>query len=296
MTPPWVERAAAAPEVERALKDLDGLGASLVESYRALEARAARVEQELAVSNAALACKVAELEELASRMRALDRLAALGRMAGGIAHELRNPMHAIGGFAALLAERLEPGSRERTFAARISEAVADANGVLASMLGLCSREPLALETLDALEVARAARAIALEEAGDAAGARWTIDLRGPAAPLVGDRIKLRQALRNLLANAIQVLPDGGRIAVAVARHRGSVAFAVEDSGPGFPREIAARALEPFFTTRAEGTGLGLALARSIAELHGGRIEIDERRSELGGARVTLRIPDSSPAR
>jgi signal transduction histidine kinase len=106
----------------------------------------------------------------------------------------------------------------------------------------------------------------------------------------GDYIKLRQALRNLIANAIQAQPDGGSVHVEARLENGEVVLAVSDAGPGIPKEALARVLEPFFTTRAEGTGLGLALVNTIARLHGGRVEVSREPAPLGGAHIQIHVP------
>ena len=123
---------------------------------------------------------------------------------------------------------------------------------------------------------------------------WPATSNGRASyPFVADRIKLRQAIRNLVANAVDAQPGGGRIEVVLAQEGDDVAIRVSDAGPGIPAEVARRALEPFFTTRADGTGLGLALVHTIAQLHGGRCDIERRPSPLGGATVILRFPLST---
>jgi signal transduction histidine kinase len=232
-----------------------------------------------------------ELVELSERLHGLDKLAALGNMAGGIAHELRNPMHAVKGFAALLAQRLEPLTQEQRWATRIVEGVGEAETVLSSMLSLAAPEKLVLESVDGAELVDSALALAVSEVEPKGVAeRWRVERRIELPRFAGDRIKLRQALRNLIANAFQAQPAGGRVEVALALEEGQVALRVADAGPGVPPGLRRRALEPFFTTRAEGTGLGLSLVATIAELHGGRLEIEAERSPLGGASVLVRFP------
>ncbi|HVS10197.1 MAG TPA: ATP-binding protein [Planctomycetota bacterium] len=232
-----------------------------------------------------------ELVELSERLHGLDKLAALGNMAGGIAHELRNPMHAVKGFAALLAQRLEPLTQEQRWAARIVEGVGEAETVLSSMLSLAAPEKLVLESVDGADLVESALALAVSEVEPKGSAeRWRVERRIELSRFAGDRIKLRQALRNLVANAFQAQPAGGRVDIALALEEGQVALRVADAGPGVPPGLRRRALEPFFTTRAEGTGLGLSLVATIAELHGGRLEIEAERSPLGGASVLVRFP------
>jgi hypothetical protein len=231
-----------------------------------------------------------QLVELSERMHALDKLAALGNMAGGIAHELRNPMMAVKGFAALLEPRLAADSEERRFARMIVEGANEADSILTSMMSLASPEKLALETLDSHELASAAIRLAQLDAERAQLPTCAITTRIERVAFAGDRIKLRQALRNLIANAMQAQPQGGSVHVEIARSAAELALCVHDGGPGIPRALVQRVLEPFFTTRAEGTGLGLALVQRIAALHGGRVEIASHPSPLGGAEVRLLLP------
>ena len=382
-------------DLERAMRELESLGASLTTSYRSLEERARRVEQELAVANRELARKVAELDEvkagleavlaalptgvlvrdadgrivranaaalavlgadesavlgrestefdghddewtehevvrpdgsrrivasrrsvvardlraggepagtveilddrtrvveLFERLHAMDKLSAMGDMASGIAHELRNPMMAVKGFAELLAPRLPEGSDERRWAGLIVEGSAESETILASMMSLASPEKLALDSVDAHELARAALRLARLGAERDGEFRFELSSSIDCPSFAGDRIKLRQALRNLLANAIQAQPEGGRVHLSIVREGDEVVARVQDAGPGISHKLARRVFEPFFTTRAEGTGLGLALVQRIAVLHGGRVEISPLPSPLGGAEVRLHIP------
>jgi two-component system sensor histidine kinase HydH len=235
------------------------------------------------------------LVELSERMHALDKLAALGDMAGGIAHELRNPMMAVKGFADLLAKGLQAQEEPLRWAKLIVEGVDEANGILSSMMSLASPDKLVLETIDAAELAREALAMAQRDAGVAPqSAEWRFECVTGALRFGGDRIKLRQALRNLIANALQAQGARGAVQVEIALDGETLALRVSDAGPGIPREFARRVLEPFFTTRAEGTGLGLALVERIAELHGGRVNLVPTRGPLGGASIAVCIPYRSP--
>ena len=270
-------------ELARAVDELSRISVELLASYRALETRAQAVEAELARANA-------EIE----RLHGLDKLAALGNMAGGIAHELRNPMNAAKGFAGLLAARLEAGTKERHWAGLIVEGLSEADGILGNLLSLARPERLVAETVDGVELWRSAlEAVFGDEKLAAARERWRIEFTSSPAPLppfVGDRVKLRQALRNLVANALEAQPGGGAVRVHLELARDEVSFTFDDAGPGLAAGLEAKVLEPFFTTRAEGTGLGLAFVRQVAELHGGRIDVHGRASALGGARFVLRFP------
>lgn len=270
-------------QLAQAVEQLTRISSELLRSYQALETRAAQVEVQLKHANR-------EIE----RLHGLDKLAALGNMAGGIAHELRNPMNAVKGFAGLLRARLPENSKERHWASLIEGGVGEADAILANLLSLARPERLVRETVDGIELCRAALEATFTDPVLAARREaWSIEMESSPAPLppfVGDRLKLRQALRNLLANALEAQPKGGKLRLGIHIAGGEVAFGVDDAGPGLAPEHEGKVLEPFFTTRAEGTGLGLAFARQVAELHGGSIEVHGRGSAFGGARFVLRFP------
>ena len=235
-----------------------------------------------------------EVARLAERLQAQGKMAALGTLAGGIAHEIRNPLNAIGGCARLLEREVAPETRHHRYAARIAEGVREADVIIANLLSFADPERLQLETIVADELARSAlecgRA-ALPAGGDPAA--WTLAARVSGPAFVADRIKLRQALRNLVANAIEAQPAGGRVDLAIDCDGREVVLAVRDGGPGVPAHLRQRIADPFFTTRAEGTGLGLALVHTIAALHGGSFEVSPERAPPdlgGGAQMILRIP------
>ena len=109
-------------------------------------------------------------------------------------------------------------------------------------------------------------------------------------------LKLRQALRNLIANALDAQrgEEAAHAVLSITEQGSAIAFDVRDAGPGMPDDVARRATEPFYTTRAEGTGLGLALAHTIAQLHGGDLTIRPEPAPEGGAWIRLRVPRAGP--
>jgi two-component system sensor histidine kinase FlrB len=233
-----------------------------------------------------------ELAELAERLHRADKMAALGTMAGGIAHEIRNPMNAIKGFAELLRRDLDGTGKAHRWATTISLGVNEVERIISSMLTLASPERLSMDRIAPGELVDDALAHA-QQSLPAKSDRtlWKVTAHVAVEPFRGDGIKLRQALRNLVANAYEVQPKGGPIEVRVERRGDEVVFAVADGGPGIPTALRARVADPFFTTRAEGTGLGLSLVHTIAQLHGGRLEVGHGPAEgLGGALVSFRIP------
>jgi len=224
---------------------------------------------------------------LAERLHAADKMAALGTLAAGIAHEIRNPLNAVKGFASLL-RRKARGEEVERWCSRIVDGTSEADAIIENMLSFGSPERLRIERIDPTELLASAAAAALPDGAGRDGLRLELDARAPA--FLGDRIKLRQAIRNLLANAAEAQGGKGPLKVLLDLDEDEIVVTVSDSGPGIPPAIRSKILDPFFTTRAEGTGLGLALVSTIARLHAGRVVVHSEPSPLGGAEISLHLP------
>lgn len=216
-----------------------------------------------------------------------QKLASIGRLCAGVAHEINGPLGIILGYAKVIRrqgldeEALGAIETEAKHCQRIVEALLDT-----SRHERPTSEPLDLGALasDGVERLRAMGRV---------GAR-RIDIERADAPSVtGDEAKLRQVILNLLTNAVEATPEGGHIEVSVARDSEHVTLAVEDEGPGLSTEAREHLFEPFFSTKEHGTGLGLAISRAIVEAHGGELRFGS--SKAGGARVEmlLRRPEAS---
>jgi signal transduction histidine kinase len=230
----------------------------------------------LLVAAALLARSIAARGELGRRV-ALEQqrrqgLESLGLVAAGLAHEIRNPLGAIRGYAQLLGEQAaDPVSRERAALMlpeldRVAERLEEFLGFARKRM--TSAAPVDLGTL-------AAQVVALfRPDADAAG----VALEAAAAigsPIVsGDAAELKELLTNLVLNAVQACGRGGRVAVKAERRGAEVALSVVDTGPGIRPEDAAHLFEPYFTTKERGSGLGLAISRRIAEDHGAVLTLE----------------------
>lgn len=231
-----------------------------------------------------------ERAALREQLHAADKMAALGTMAAGIAHEIRNPLNAVEGFAALLRRRDDLPQACVRWASAIVEGVEEVDAIIENLLSFGSPERLRREVLDARELLAEAAELAFR---DLDPAQLEVELDADCPPFVGDRIKLRQAVRNLLANAADIQPGNARVRATLRLDTDpvpQVVVRVSDAGPGVAPELRRRILDPFFTTRADGTGLGLALVSTIVRLHGGAVEIAPDPSPLGGADIGFRIP------
>ncbi len=232
-----------------------------------------------------------EATALAERLHAADKMAALGTLTAGVAHEIRNPLNAVKGFASLLRRSLaedELDARRRAWVEHVVAGASEMDAIVENMLTFGSPERLRLEEIEPAALLR--EAIDAARAHGSAPAAFAPRVACSAPVFHGDRIKLRQALRNLVENALEVQGDRPRVLLAAEADGADVLLRVADGGPGVPTAVGARVFDPFFTTRAEGTGLGLALVATIARLHGGRAELSPHPSPLGGAEFVLRIP------
>lgn len=225
----------------------------------------------------------ARLREAAQQQSRDQRLAALGRMTGGIAHEIRNPIAAMRLKAenALALGPERQGDALRTIVGQIDRL----EGLVQSLLALVQPVTLAPVRVG-LPAWLAERAAGVQGRADAA----RVELRvAPGAPAeaVFDPIHLARAVDNLLDNALRHAPGGGRVVLSAMRDDAVLRIHVDDDGPGVAESLRPQLFEPFATGRADGTGLGLALAREVALAHGGEL----RHVPLPqGTRFELEIP------
>lgn len=231
---------------------------------------------------------VTENRRLQARVAREDRLAALGQVAASVAHEIRNPLSAIEGYARLLQRDLADNPGGRRLAERTVYAARQLNCVIGNLLNYARETRTNLRHQDLRfvvnEVAEQIRPMAEDR-----GIGLTFDV--PAEPLMAsvDAIQIRQVLVNLLVNALDACPtraDGG-VELRLRAAPGQAVIDVADNGCGFPEGVAERLFEPFFTTKDGGIGLGLALCRRLVENHCGRIRAANRPE--GGARFTVEL-------
>jgi len=296
LTPPQPrpQRAAGGPIVLplRVGKGSQGWIALELRDPRLLEARVLRRALRRLAARVAVALRAIAAQE--ARRRA-ERLASLGAMAAGIAHEIKNPLGAILGALELLEGT--PAMREpdsaRWFAILRDEA-RRLDRVTTDALAL-GKEPR-LERREVAPRAIAEAALLLAE-GRAKAAGVALSLAGGdgGVPRLVDGDQLRHALLNLLLNSISVQPGGGRVGVAVVDDGARVTWHVRDDGPGIPAGQRARLFEPFFTTRPTGSGLGLAVAHRVAAAHGGSLSLREPDGGYRGAHFVLTVPAATGA-
>lgn len=219
--------------------------------------------------------------ELRARAERDRRLAALGRLTAGVAHEIKNPLNAI----RLSVGRLQRRVDEPAILDPITESVVSITKTVEDFMKLARDPTLSLEAAEPGEVLDEALA-QVRPMADELGRELVRDGEKTPGTTRLDRARLREAIVSLLRNALQAAAS--RVVTRVRRSGDRFLVEVDDDGPGLPKEQRAEVLEYFFTTKPDGTGLGLPLAHRVAEEHGGSLEIGD--APLGGARFTLTLP------
>ena len=224
----------------------------------------------------------AALKEHQGKLLQSEKLASVGRLAAGVAHEINNPLGVILGYTRLMRKRADAATKEDL--AVIEEETLRCKEIVAGLLDLSRPQQVGREEVPLRQeceeiVARLGEAKLLD------GVR--VEIEG-AASAQGHPTRLKQVLSNLIRNAVEATGPGGHVTVTVGQHAQETLVAVRDSGPGLDDTALSRLFEPFFTTKEKGTGLGLAVSRAIARAHGG--DIEAANAPGGGAVFTLRLP------
>ncbi len=231
------------------------------------------------------------IERQSEQERLTARLAALGQMAAGLAHEIRNPLASIELLSGLVVREANGQPSLKELAEEISREVHAIEATVEACLAWVKPEPVQRAPLDLTALVEDALRRALGRAAFSGGLVRDLDARATGD---GDYGLLRAALENLLVNAVQAMSahprsDGHALTVRAAPLAGGgFSLSVEDTGPGVSPALRERIFFPFFTTRAQGSGIGLAWVQKAVAAHGGSVSVADRPG--GGARFTLHVP------
>jgi len=232
-----------------------------------------------------------ELQSVQDELVQKERLAVLGQVAGGVGHELRNPLAVIKNVAYYLKMVLrEPEPKVRESLDLLEKEVDVSDRIIAGLLDLARQKPPARRSVDVNGIVRGALSRA-----EIPGNVDVVSLFDDTLPAIqADPDQLDRAFANIILNAVQAMPEGGRLSVrSETPAPGWVAVSFTDSGVGFSDEHLSRVFQPLFTTKVNGIGLGLAISRLVVEAHGGSIGV---RSVVGaGTTFTVRLPAASEA-
>ena len=230
---------------------------------------------------------------LREQVHRLDTLAAVGEMAAGVAHEIRNPLNGIDGFAALLLRAVgkDGGTPDMIrYAENVRRGVGDVDAIITNLLNFAAPDSLRLSQVDVIAMLHGLCGEARELSWGSAGVDLQMHTPLESTLVAGDAVKLKIVFTNLIRNAIDAVNDRGRVAIDVNLDRDQVVIDVRDDGPGVPEEIRPRLFRPFATTKARGTGLGLAIASRFVALHQGDITFADAEP---GTVFTVTLPVAS---
>jgi signal transduction histidine kinase len=228
----------------------------------------------------------AALEQAQAQLVLRERLAALGALSAAVAHEVRNPLGVVFNSIGMLRRHRALDDEARTLVNIVGEEAERLNRIVTDLLGFARppaaslrRAPLGPIVEEAVRAALAGKPVPVET---------SLELSPDLPAVAVDAGLIRQAVINVVQNAVQAMPRGGRLRVRTGTTGPFAEIEVTDSGPGIPTELRARIFEPFFTTRTSGTGLGLSIVKHVIEAHGGEVEAGAGAG--GGARFALRLP------
>jgi two-component system sensor histidine kinase HydH len=230
---------------------------------------------------------LSQVKTLEEELRRSERLAALGKMAAGVAHELRNPLSSIKGLALVLRSRFLDDNNDRETATILVHEVERLNRSISELLAYARPQQLQKKWVDLQNLLHKAVSLIRIDA-ETAGIELTTSFQNDLPMVSADEDKLNQVLLNLLLNGIQAMEEGGRLDIRVGATDRKIEIVVTDNGCGISKEDLGHVFDPYFTTKPEGTGLGMAMSAKIVEEHGGEIHLQSKLGE--GTSVIVEIP------
>ena len=274
-------------ELQKAFLVFDDASRQLAGSYEALHQEVTRLNAEVVAANGRLRVQLAENQAMARALARSERLATLGTLSATLAHQLRTPLAGALLYASQLALPGLPDERKHRFATEVVSRLRELEIFIQGTLDFASgrsewRQPVDLAAV----VADACQLI--QPQADLAGITLSAELPPAGSELPGSRGALLSMLLNLLDNAIIACSRGGRVRIGLRHAADGLQLDVADDGCGMCAGTRARLFEPYFTTRGDGHGLGLAYVKSVAEAHGGSVSVESQPG--GGSVFTLLLP------
>ena len=279
------QRTYSIPEIKIAKKSGESIPLSLSSSV-------VKDEQSKMLGVMVFLTDLTEIKKLEEQIAFKDKMAALGEMSSGLAHELRNSMGTILGFSKLLKKtKDDPTSQNQTVDGILNEAMS-MEFMLQKFLAFAKPFQLKIEKIDLKGIIQGCH-MSVKEALKENKITFKFESEPVLPPLLGDPILLKQCFHNLIQNAIEAMPDGGKLLIGfeekqLTPQERSIMVQISDTGCGIAKEDQDKIFNPFFTSREKGTGLGLSLVKKIVSLHNGKIEVE---SELNkGTTFKIHLP------
>jgi signal transduction histidine kinase len=232
----------------------------------------------------------ARIKRFEEELTRANKLSALGELASSIAHEIKNPLIAIQGFAKRIERTTDPANVEH-YAKIIDEEAERLSKVLIKLLDFSRMDTPRKESLNAAEIVDDTILFLEHHLTRFKNVTLKIDREEGLPPIMVDKIHIQQALVNIIMNAAQAMPQGGVITVSTSSRDGHIVISVSDEGTGILPEDMDKIFESFFTTKAKGagTGLGLPLSKRLVDANGGRIEVESGPGKGSTFRIVLPV-------
>lgn len=222
-----------------------------------------------------------EVKRLEEEVRRHEKLAAIGTLAAGVAHEIRNPLSSIKGFATYFREHFPEGSDGKEAASIMVKEVDRLNRVISDLLGLSRQDNLQLQEVDINIVIDHVVRLLRQNASNK-NIKLAIKKAPHVPPVNCDMQRLSQAILNLCLNSVEAMPAGGDLTIAISGGKKHISILVVDTGQGIPKDIVSQIFDPYFTTKGSGTGLGLPMVYKIIRAHKGTIDVKSWLAENPG--------------
>lgn len=235
---------------------------------------------------------LAEVRIMEEERRRSERLASMGRLAAGVAHEIRNPLNAVSIIIQRLKAEFVPNGQAEEYSSLLTTVrseIARISGIIESFLRFARPPKLEIGEVELSGIVADAAAV-VEEKARVNGIAISVDIPGGIICRC-DPAQMKQALLNLILNAVEASGNGGKVIIAARDSGSEIILDVRDTGPGIPDDIMPGIFDPYFTTKEHGTGLGLSEVHRIVTSHGGRVSASNAPS--GGAVLTIRLPEKS---
>jgi PAS domain S-box-containing protein len=255
---------------------------------QALQEYSERLEERVTERTAELEQTIRQLQETQERLTRQEKLAVLGQLAGGVGHELRNPLGVINNALYFLNTILsDAGETVKDYLNLIADRVAEADKIVADLLNLSRTHAAAPQEVGISSLV----AETLQRYPPPEAVTVIIPEGVELPPVLVDPQQIGQVLANLVINAYQAMPEGGTLTITTSALPNYVALTLADTGLGMSPEVMGKIFEPLYTTKAKGIGLGLAVSRNLVDVNGGAIEVESQEGQ--GATFTISLPISA---
>lgn len=226
-----------------------------------------------------------EIQKLQEELNRKERLASLGQVTAGIAHEIRNPLSSIKGFARIFEENAKEGSEEKALAQIMNQEISRVDKVISDALEISRPNALSVSKVSVPKlIEQAENALQLQAKDNNVEFKNNIELQ----ELTLDHDKMIQVFHNIFINAMEAMKNGGTITVSVVQEKDNAVISVSDTGSGIEQSKISQLFTPYFTTKAKGTGLGLVIVQKIIEAHKGTIKVESTENE--GTTFIISLP------